>query len=73
MSDCDLETAVPDWVIEHPETWIVFQELGIDTSCGGKSLGFLCRQQGMNDQAVFKRLLACLQPLGEESMPHGKE
>ena len=31
MSECDLDTSVPDWVIDHPETLAVFQELGIDT------------------------------------------
>ena len=39
MSECDLDTSVPDWVIDHPETLSVFQELGIDTCCGGKSSG----------------------------------
>ncbi len=29
MSECDLDTSVPDWVIDHPETLTVFQELGI--------------------------------------------
>jgi iron-sulfur cluster repair protein YtfE (RIC family) len=57
MSECDLDTSVPDWVIEHPETLPVFQELGIDTSCGGKSLGFACRQQGLDAEAVLAQLL----------------
>ncbi len=60
MSDCDLETAVPDWVIDHPETLAVFQHFGIDTGCGGKSLGFACRQQGLDEQTVLKRLLESL-------------
>jgi len=32
---CDLDTAVPDWVIEHPETLSLFQNLEIDYCCGG--------------------------------------
>jgi regulator of cell morphogenesis and NO signaling len=56
MSECDLDTSVPDWVIDHPETLSVFQELGIDTCCGGKSLGFACRQQGLDPQAVLATL-----------------
>jgi regulator of cell morphogenesis and NO signaling len=56
MSDCDLDTPVPDWVIEHPESLAVFQELGIDYCCGGKSLGFACRQQGLDPQAVLTTL-----------------
>ena len=57
MSECDLDTSVPDWVIDHPETLTVFQELGIDTCCGGKSLGFACRQQGLDAEAVLAKLL----------------
>lgn len=30
--DCDLDTTVPDWIIEHPQVQAVFDELGIDTS-----------------------------------------
>lgn len=56
MTDCDLDTAVPDWVVEHPETLAVFQELGIDYCCGGKSLRFACRQQGLDAQAVLEQL-----------------
>lgn len=60
MTACDLDTAVPDWVIEHPETLPVFQELGIDYSCGGKSLAYACRQQGLDEQIVLQKLLRCL-------------
>ena len=56
MSDCDLDTSVPDWVIDHPETLPVFQELGIDTCCGGKSRGFACRQRGLDGEAVLAQL-----------------
>jgi regulator of cell morphogenesis and NO signaling len=56
MSDCDLDTPVPEWVIEYPETLAVFQELGIDYCCGGKSLGFACRQAGLDPQAVLATL-----------------
>ncbi|MBI3465040.1 MAG: DUF542 domain-containing protein [Planctomycetes bacterium] len=33
--ECDLDTSVPDWIIEHPETLALFQEFGIDYCCGG--------------------------------------
>ena len=72
MSDCDLDSSVPDWVIEHPETLVVLQELGIDTSCGGKSLGYLCRQQGLEEEAVLKRLLGCLHVNGEDTAADGE-
>ena len=57
MIDCDLDTSVPDWLIDHPESLAVFQELGIDCSCGGKSLGYACRQQGLDAEAVLSKLL----------------
>jgi regulator of cell morphogenesis and NO signaling len=60
MSDCDLDTPVPDWVIDHPETLAVFQELGIDIGCGGKSLEFACRQRGLDAAAVLTKVLGCL-------------
>ena len=61
MTSCDLDTSVPDWIIEHPKTLAVFQELGIDYSCGGKSLGYLCLQLGLNADAVLARLLQFLE------------
>ena len=60
MINCDLDTSVPDWVIEHPETLVVFQKLGIDYSCGGKSLRYACREQGLDADSVIANLLRCL-------------
>ena len=60
MAECDLDTSVPDWCIEHPETLAVFQELGIDSSCGGKSLGYACRERGLDAEAVLEVLLQAL-------------
>lgn len=60
MTACDLDNSVPDWIIEHPQTLAVFQGLGIDSSCGGKSLGYLCLQQGLNAEEVLATLLRCL-------------
>jgi regulator of cell morphogenesis and NO signaling len=57
MTSCDLDTTVPDWVIEHPETRSVFQELGIDDSCGGKSLSYACQQRGLDADVVLMKLL----------------
>ncbi len=60
-TDCDLDTPVPDWIIEHPETLAAFQELGIDCSCGGKSLAYACGQRGLNPAMVLTKLNRCLQ------------
>lgn len=53
---CDLHDSVPDWIIEHPETEIIFCELGLEKNCGGKSLEYLCYQQGLNPNKVLQRL-----------------
>lgn len=54
--DCDLDSSIPDWIIEHPETIPIFNELGIDTSCGGKSLGYMCVHEDLDPNDVFARL-----------------
>jgi regulator of cell morphogenesis and NO signaling len=72
MSECDLDTSVPDWVIDHPETLAVFQELGIDTCCGGKSLGFACRQRGLDGEAVLAKLLRRLEASRQDECRGGR-
>lgn len=57
---CDLDTAVPDWVIEHPDTLAVFRAFGIDYCCGGKSLAYACRQQGHDPAVVLAELHRCI-------------
>ena len=54
---CDLQTSVPDWIIDYPETEVFFKEKGIDASCEGKSLEYICLQQGHDPQEVLRRLL----------------
>ena len=54
MTSCDLDTSVPDWIIEHPETWAVLQKLGIDyrprldaRTHGGPIVVFACRRTSL--------------------------
>ena len=61
MTDCNLETSVPDWLIDHPEILPVLQELGIDYSCGGKSLETACQEVGLNVQSVLAALRAVIE------------
>ncbi|MBX3401032.1 MAG: DUF542 domain-containing protein [Gemmataceae bacterium] len=61
MTSCDLDTSVPDWIIEHPETLTVFQELGIDCSCGGKSLVYACRERRFDAEVVLAKLRRCIE------------
>ncbi len=54
--NCGPENSIPDWIIEYPETSPVFDELRLDTSCGGKSLEYVCGQQGVGLERVLDRL-----------------
>lgn len=65
--NCDLDTSVPDWIIDYPATELVFKELGIDTSCAGKSLEYVCRQHGLNPKDVLGRLLPTRNQAGQET------
>ena len=53
MTECDRETSVPDWLIEHPEILPIVQELCIDYSCGGKSLEFACEERRLDVTAAM--------------------
>jgi len=64
MISCDLDTSIPDWIIEHPESLTVFQELSIDYSGGGKSLVYACRQRDLDAQGVLARVLRCVNDEG---------
>lgn len=57
VENCDLDTSIPDWIIDQPESTAVFRALGIDTSCEGKSLEYVCRLHGFDPQDVLQRLL----------------
>ena len=56
MTQLGPDNCVTDWVIEHPETLTVFQQHGIDYSCGGKSLSFACEEQGLEVDGVLEAL-----------------
>jgi iron-sulfur cluster repair protein YtfE (RIC family) len=46
-----------DWVIDCPESIAVFEKHGIDYCCGGKSLGYVCEQQGLDLQMVLAEII----------------
>ena len=56
MLHCDLDSPVPDCIIEYPCTFVVFQSLAIDCSCGGKSLQYLCHDRNMDAESVLRKL-----------------
>jgi iron-sulfur cluster repair protein YtfE (RIC family) len=57
MTSGDLDTSVPDWVVEQPETLAVFQDWGIDYACGGTSPGYACRVRGPDPEVILATLL----------------
>ena len=53
MTDLDLDTSVPEWLIEHPSLLSLFQDLGIDYCCGGKSLLYACEEMNLDPHRVL--------------------
>ena len=56
MYELNLQTSVVDWCIEHPETLPLFEKLGIDYCCGGKSLAYACEKRELDPEAVLIQL-----------------
>ncbi|WLD13632.1 DUF542 domain-containing protein [Planctellipticum variicoloris] len=54
--ECGLEDSVVDWVLEHPAALMVFEQFGIDATCAGKSLEYVCRQAGIDPAVVLAEL-----------------
>lgn len=58
---CDLDSSVPDWIIDHPKTERIFDELEIDKCCQGTSLESHCQKLALNAEEVLARLLSAIQ------------
>ena len=67
--ECGRDTGVIDWVAEYPETLRVFETFGIDYSCGGKSLEFACREQGLDAGTVLAALRQCIERRRDNDTP----
>jgi regulator of cell morphogenesis and NO signaling len=52
----DIQSSVPDWLIEFPQLLRLIEQLGLDYSCGGKSLGAAADEAGLDPQAVLEQL-----------------
>ncbi len=57
---CDLDTSVPDWLIDHPSLFSLFKELRIDYCCGGKSLESACHEQNLDPVKIHDQVLKSL-------------
>lgn len=55
-SEFDLEKSVADWAVDCPAVVAVFEKLGIDYCCGGKSLEYACRQAGVEPRLLVAML-----------------
>jgi iron-sulfur cluster repair protein YtfE (RIC family) len=52
----DGDSTLPDWLIDVPASAAVFERYGLDTSCGGKSLDYVCRQAGIDPERILREL-----------------
>lgn len=66
--DCDLSMSIPDWIIDHPETATVFNELGLDVSCGGKSLEYVVTQKGLQPDRVLAALCRKIETRNDDQL-----
>ena len=69
MARLDLNTAVGEWVAQHPQTARVFESFKLDYCCGGnKSLEQACRERHVEPKSVLAQLEVAVEkdkPLGE--------
>ena len=70
---CDLDSSIPDWIIEYPETTQVFAKLGLDIACGGKSLQYVCQHQGLSPPAVLEQLRGSVQQAARQRTDPGPD
>ena len=54
--NCDLDSSLPEWLLEHPESESILAELGLDLTCGGKSLRYQCLHGGFDPHEILRRL-----------------
>jgi regulator of cell morphogenesis and NO signaling len=61
MNAIDVDSSVPDIVVDHPQLFELFRELGIDCTCGGKSLRTACFEQRFQPEEVLQQCYSWLQ------------
>ena len=54
MQHLDLDSSVPDWLIDYPQLLPLFKSLRIDYCCGGKSLRSASEEQGLRPEVVLR-------------------
>lgn len=66
---CDLQSSVPDWMIDYPALQPLFDDLGLDASCGGRSLEYECRRRGHDPDRVLQLIRRRLEESGDGPRP----
>ena len=69
MIHCDMTSSAVDWIIDYPESLRVLKHFNVDTNCQGKSLEFVCRQQGIDPEEVFQHLMAAINNASHRDAP----
>jgi regulator of cell morphogenesis and NO signaling len=65
----DLDTSVPDWVVDYPAVLPVLEELGIDYCCGGKSLRQACLECDLDPAGVWQQLQQTIRREADRQRP----
>jgi iron-sulfur cluster repair protein YtfE (RIC family) len=65
----DGDSTLPDWLIDVPASAAVFERYGLDTSCGGKSLDYICCHAGIDPQQVLTELRGLESPPTDRDHP----
>lgn len=58
MERIDWHCSAADWLIEYPYLLPLFEELGIDYCCGGRSLQSACDKAAVDPQYFLQRTVA---------------
>ncbi|MCG6154598.1 DUF542 domain-containing protein [Rubinisphaera margarita] len=61
-SHLDEHDSVFDWLLDVPRSQSVFERHGIDCSCGGKSLRYVCEQAGVDWRMIVAEITASSDP-----------
>ncbi|MEX1039964.1 MAG: DUF542 domain-containing protein [Pirellulaceae bacterium] len=56
MSPLTIDCPVVDWIIAYPHAIRILERLQIDYHCGGKSLGYACRERDISPEQVVAEI-----------------
>lgn len=68
----DLDSSVPDWLVEHPGLLRLVEQLGIDYCCAGKSLRTAAQNAGLDPAEVLNQLRQAIASSSNSSSPNNR-